>query len=106
MPEAWLPRLVHNPCATKPLNVQNRSRRQASKCIPFNFELSVCSCARPPDRRYGYHGRGGSGMGGANRMQVRTDSSFRSPGPVRLKTAPCSDQGKRAADSGAWLRTT
>ena len=23
-PEAWLPRLVHNPCATKPLNVQNR----------------------------------------------------------------------------------
>ena len=42
----------------------------------------------------------------ANRMQVRTDSSFRSPGPVRLKTAPCSDQGKRAADSGAWLRTT
>jgi hypothetical protein len=42
----------------------------------------------------------------ANRMQVRTDSSFRSPGPVRLKTAPCSDQGKRAADSGAWLSST
>ena len=82
-PEAWLPRLVHNPWATKPHGVQNRRiGGKRANALHLIFKLSVCSCARLPDRRYGYHGRVESGMGGENGMQARTGVTVCLRGPI------------------------